>query len=76
MASGAAVGAAVAGTILVELLNLTPGVTLVNATGTSGGTPFIVVPGTGSLAPGQSVSATVQFRDPSNALINFAPVVY
>jgi hypothetical protein len=69
-------GQAVAGNILVELLNLTPGVTLVNATGTSGGTPFIVVPGTGSLAPGQSVSATVQFRDPSNALINFAPVVY
>jgi hypothetical protein len=66
----------VAGTILVELLNLTPGVTLVNATGTSGGTPFIVVPGTGSLAPGQSVSVAVQFRDPSNALINFAPVVY
>lgn len=69
-------GQAVAGTILVELLTLTPGVTLVNATGTSGGTPFIVVPGTGSLAPGQSVSVTVQFRDPSNALISFAPVVY
>jgi hypothetical protein len=69
-------GQAVTGTILVELLNLTPGVTLVNATGTSGGTPFIVVPGTGSLAPGQSVSVTVQFRNPANALINFTPVVY
>jgi hypothetical protein len=69
-------GQAVTGTILLELLNLTPGVTLVNATGTSGGTPFIVAPGTESLAPGQSVSMTVQFRDPSNALIHFTPVVY
>jgi hypothetical protein len=69
-------GQAVTAPILVELLDLTPGVTLVNATGTSGGTPFIAALGAGSLAPGQSVSVAVQFRNPSNGLINFTPVIY
>jgi hypothetical protein len=66
----------VIGSLLVELMNLTPGVTLANATGISGGVPYIVVPGTGSLAPGQTAIVSVQFRDPSNAMITFSPVAY
>jgi hypothetical protein len=56
--------------------SLTTGVTLANATSSFGGWPFITVPAVGSLAPGQSASASVRFKNPSNALINVSPVIY
>ena len=62
--------------LLVELMNLTPGVTLMDATGTTGGNPFIAMPGKGTVAPGESVSVKLQFKNPSNALISFTPIAY
>jgi hypothetical protein len=50
-------------------------VTLVNATGKLSGTPYLTVP-TASLAPGQSVTVGVQFKNPSNATINLTPAIY
>jgi hypothetical protein len=67
---------AITGPVLVELTNLPTGVTLLNATGTSAGTPFIAAPDAGNLAPGQSVSVNVQFSNPSKGLITFTPIAY
>jgi hypothetical protein len=64
------------GPFQIVLDSLTPGVTLTNATGTFGGWSYITVPSVGSLAPGQSASADIRFRDPSNVTINFLPVPY
>jgi len=52
------------------------GATLANPTGNFGGRPYITVPGVGSLIPGQSAKVNVQFKNPSNATINFMPVPY
>ena len=54
---------------------LTPNVTLVNATGTNSGTPYITISAPASLAPGASIVVNVQFTDPSNATIHFTPQV-
>ena len=54
--------------------SLTAGVTLTNATSTFGGWPYVSVPA--SLAPGQSASVNMQFRNASNAVINASPVIY
>jgi len=61
----------------VQLLftGLTPNVTLVNATGTNSGTPYITVSAPAILAAGKSVVVNVQFKDPSNAPIHFTPQV-
>jgi hypothetical protein len=66
----------ITGPIEVDLDSLTSGVTLSNATGTFGGWPYIVIPNTASLSPGQSASARVQFSNPGNAIINFVPMIY
>jgi len=54
---------------------ITAGATLANATGNLSGTPYLTVPVAG-LAPGQSVTVNVQFKNPSNATINFTPAIY
>jgi hypothetical protein len=57
---------------------LTSGVTLVNATGiASNGSPEVLVPlGTsGELAPGQAVTVTLVFADPSHTQIGYTPRV-
>ena len=41
-----------------------------------GGLSYPTVPGVGSLAPGQSVTLNVLFKNFSNAVITFIPVVY
>jgi len=51
-------------------------VTLVNATGSISGSPYLTVPAIANLAPGQSVTVSVQFKNPSNATINFTPVIF
>jgi hypothetical protein len=66
----------IAGPIEIVLTHLAAGVTLSNATGTTGGNPYITVPGVVSLAPGQSASVSVQFNDSLNVLITFTPVTY
>ena len=69
-------GRTLAGPVQLALTNLTAGVTLVNATGTFSGSPFVTVRGVATLAPGQSASVALELSDPSNAIINFTPVMY
>ena len=69
-------GQSIAGPIEIVLTNLTAGVTLINATGTFGGNPYITVLASGNLAAGQSANVAIRFSDPSNASIHFSPVVY
>jgi hypothetical protein len=67
---------AIGGPAQIVLTNLTPGVTLANATGMTNGSPYITVPDSIGLAAGQAASVNVEFYNPSNALINFTPVTY
>ena len=67
--------AAITGPLQVLLTGLPATVTLANATGSFAGIPYLTVPSSG-LSPGQAVSATVQFKNPANAIINFVPSVY
>ena len=64
------------GPLEVVLTALPGGVILVNASGSFGGSPYLAVPSVNNLAPGQSATVTVQFKNPSNAKINFTPVIY
>jgi len=62
----------------VVLTNLPAGVTLANASGyTADGDPYILVnlPG-GALAPGQSVTFTVQFNNPSKTLLQYGATIF
>jgi hypothetical protein len=65
----------VSGPLQIVFTGLTAGVTLVNATGSLSGPPYLTVP-TASLAPGQSVTVSVKFQNPSDATINFTPAIY
>jgi glucose/arabinose dehydrogenase len=71
-------GPAIAGPIALVLDDLTPGVTLANASGTTAATtpsgqPFINLPlgNTGTLAAGQSVTVMLTFTDPG-----YHPIAY
>jgi hypothetical protein len=66
---------AIKGPLLVILANLTPGVTLTGNPPIVSGSPAVVIPGTTTLSPGQSATATVVFSDPANAVVNFTPEV-
>ena len=55
--------------------DLTPGVTLVNQTGTFAGDPYITAT-TASLAPGASVQVVARFNNPNNVRIGYTPRVY
>jgi len=62
----------------VVLTNLPAGVALANASGyTANGDPYILVnlPG-GALAPGQSVTFTVQFNNPSKKLLQYGAMIF
>lgn len=67
---------AISGPLQILFMGMTEGVTLVNATQDLYGTPYLTVPNVASLAPGQSLTASVQFQNPSNATINFTPAIY
>ena len=67
---------AVKGSFEILFTGIPSGVTLVNATGSVAGTPYLTVPGVASLAAGQSATVSVQFKDPSNVTIQFTPVIY
>jgi len=69
-------GSPINGPFQIVFFWLTSNVTLANETGDLSGTPYLAIPGVGSLAPGQKATVTVQFKDPSNAPINFTPVIY
>jgi hypothetical protein len=70
--------APLAGPFYVVLDNLTPGVNLVNVSGSTRnyaplGSRYILVPAsTGELAPGASLPVTLQFNNPSGGAINYS----
>jgi len=66
----------VAGPFQIVLDSLTAGVDVTNESSIFGGWPYVTLPGIGSLSPGQSASANVQFGNPANALIDANLVVY
>jgi hypothetical protein len=67
---------AISGPLQILFTGMTAGVTLVNATANLTGTPYLTVPAVATLAPSQSVTVSVQFKNPSNAVINFTPAIY
>ncbi|MBZ5584659.1 MAG: hypothetical protein LAQ30_21105 [Acidobacteriia bacterium] len=67
---------AITGPVELVFTSLTTGVTLVNATGLYGGSPYLTLPGIATLAPGQSASVAVQFRNTSTNGIKYTPAVY
>lgn len=69
-------GNTIYGPFEVVFTALTGNVTVASATGTFNETSYLTVPAVGSLAPGQSATVSVQFKNPSNSIINFTPVVY
>ncbi len=68
-------GGTITGPFQIAFIALSSGATVANQSAFMGA-PFVTVPTATSLAPGQSASATVQFRDPSNAPIGYTPTVY
>jgi len=66
---------ALTGPLQILFTGMPPTVTLVNATGELSGTPYLTVATTG-FASGQSVTVSVQFKNPSNATINLTPAIY
>ena len=65
----------ITGQIEVVLLGVPNSVTLTNSTGLVAGVPYLTVPGLG-LTPGKSVTVNIQLKNPLNATMNLAPVVY
>jgi hypothetical protein len=61
-----------------ELLfdQLPGGVDVVSPSGTYQGKPFLDIAGTPTLAPGQSVTVSIRFSDPTNVKITFTPIIY
>jgi hypothetical protein len=68
-------GSTISGPLQILFMGLTSGVALVNATSNLSGTPYLTVTGAASLAPGQSATVNVEFKNPSNATINFVPMI-
>ncbi len=67
---------AISGPLQIVLFGMTVGVALANATANLSGTPYLTIPAVTNLAPGQSATVSVQFKNPSNATINFTPAIY
>jgi uncharacterized repeat protein (TIGR03803 family) len=65
---------AVRGPLQILFNEITPGVTLVNATNSFYGIPYLTV--ASGLAPGQSATVDVQFKNPSDVKISFTPAIY
>jgi predicted extracellular nuclease len=68
-------GVAITGPLQISLTGLPSGVTLVNATGSRGGVPYITA-NTGSLAPGATLTVPVNFTKTGTAAIGYTTKVY
>ena len=64
------------GPLQVVLTELPPGVTLLNATGTYLGKPYITIPGVTKLEPHRSASVRVQFNNLRNGKLRFESKTY
>jgi hypothetical protein len=69
-------GSEIGGPFQILFLGVPSAVSLANATGGLSGTPYLTIPAAPSLAPGQSVTVSVQFKNPSNATMTLTPVIY
>ncbi|MBI4903881.1 MAG: lamin tail domain-containing protein [Acidobacteria bacterium] len=69
-------GQLITGPLNIVLRSLTVGVTLVNASGTWLGSPFLTVNVGAGLAAGASVVVPMTFNSPTNLLIAYVPVAY
>ena len=67
--------AAISGPIQVELGGLPAGVTLVNASGSHAGAPYVTT-AVASLAAGQTLSVPVRFSNPSRVSLNYSVTIY
>ncbi len=67
---------AITGPFQIFFYGMPARVTLVNATGSLAGIAYLTVSAVTSLAPGQSVTVSVQFKNPSNTKITFTPQIY
>jgi len=65
---------AISGPLQLLFVGMPASVTLVNATGNVSTTPYMTI--AAGLAPGQSVTVNVQFKNPSNSTMNLTPAVY
>jgi hypothetical protein len=65
----------ISGPLQAVLNNLTAGVTLANASGTSNGAPYLTA-NIATLAPGATATLTVQFSNPNNAKIGYSITTY
>ena len=65
----------IAGPLQLVLSNLPAGVTLFNATGTTGGSPYITI-SSQALAAGHSASVKIEIQAASASAISYTPVVY
>ena len=66
----------IAGPFQIVLASLTSGVTLTNATGSFGGSPFLTVTDVSELSTGDSATVKMQFSNPSFGAISFVPTTY
>jgi hypothetical protein len=66
---------ALTGPLQFRLQGLPAGVTLDNQTGVKDGVPYIALPA-GDLAPGQSVTLTTTFSNPSKVGIGYTPLLF
>jgi hypothetical protein len=66
------------GPFQIFFMGLPYDVTLLSATGNLSGTPYLTVPAAiaVALAPGQSATLNMQFKNASNVGMNFTPVIY
>ncbi|HEU4374304.1 MAG TPA: endonuclease/exonuclease/phosphatase family protein, partial [Telluria sp.] len=67
--------APITGPFMFELSGLTAGVTLDNASGSHNGNVVVSLSNT-TLAPNETISATLTFTNPSRSVIGFTPIVY
>jgi hypothetical protein len=64
------------GPFQIVLTSMPSGVALVNATGITGGFPYITIPAVTSLEPGQSSTVSIRISNPTGVLVNSIPLVY
>lgn len=67
---------AIGGPLQVLFVGMPATVTLINASGSVSTTPYMTIPAMSGLAPDQSITVNVEFKNPSNGAIHLTPAVY
>jgi hypothetical protein len=68
-------GTEVSGALQILFTGMPASVTLDNATGSFSGIPYLTVP-TSALAAGQSITASLRFKNPLGVTLNLNPTIY